>query len=216
MNHETVYCEGSNANVPSVWAKASTSIAHMWRLLNTPLPYTCVRSRETVKPTSYLGFSVPIYKMSSWFLKDCLDYLTASPDESLHYVTAIEDGGRFYITMMIGFRLKRQSSCGAEGDLQSTHEACVQADSFRHTIAGVFHSHPGLGALATMPSATDLATQERFERGGYPAIGAIFARDGHVRFFTHRRPFSVDIFGDRVTRIQDHVFKLSLDKALPL
>jgi hypothetical protein len=72
---------------------------------------------------------------------------------------------------------------------------------------GLFHCHPGNGPAMTRPSSTDLATQERYERGGYPCIGGICSRDGWFRFFAHH-PFAITIFGKGVVQHEEHLFHI--------
>jgi hypothetical protein len=67
----------------------------------------------------------------------------------------------------------------------------------------------------THPSDIDIPTHQRLEDGGYPLIGAIFAK-GHpscvsyVRFFSANRPFSISIYGAGVTPLpgETNVFKV--------
>lgn len=197
----------------------ASGVLAAWRLANTPIPGTFARPRSwrLSHPRLELGeSSVPVYVIGSWFLHDCLAFVTATADESLHYVAAVSHRNWFFMNRMVTFPLAKQSVVRAEGDRTGTHGACVQADAFGHAIAGIFHSHPGSGAGATTPSSTDKETHERFERGGFPVIGGIFTRDGHVRFFSHRRPFQVQVLGDRVEEVSQHVYRLSLGENTPL
>jgi hypothetical protein len=61
--------------------------------------------------------------------------------------------------------------------------------------------------LHTQPSQTDLTTRQRYEQGGYPLVGAIFVKDGFVRFFANH-PFTITIFGKGVKQIDEHVFAI--------
>ncbi len=184
-----------------------------WRLLNTPLPYTCVRPQREGAAQPVRRPGVPRYVVSSWFLWDSYRATTETPEESLHFATAIEADRAFYLTRSIMFPLAHQSVAGATGDHAATHAACVTADQFGHRIALIAHSHPGFGASATHPSSTDHATHARFEQGGFPVIGCIFSRDGFARFFSHRRCFTVEVFGSGISKEGDRVFKLDTSEA---
>jgi hypothetical protein len=74
----------------------------------------------------------------------------------------------------------------------------------------MFHRHPGQGVLATRPSSTDLETHERYESGGYPLIGCIVVKDGHLRFFSAHQRFTITITGAGIVPINeaDHVYKI--------
>lgn len=72
-----------------------------------------------------------------------------------------------------------------------------------------FHTHPGSGPKANHPSAIDLATQDRYERGGYCVIGGIFSRDGYLRFFSKNLPFSISIGGKGVSEVAQGLYKLA-------
>jgi len=66
---------------------------------------------------------------------------------------------------------------------RDTHRLLILLETFGHRLVGHAHSHPGTGPNATRPSGIDENFQRRLENGGHSAIGAIFSRDGWVRFF---------------------------------
>jgi proteasome lid subunit RPN8/RPN11 len=109
---------------------------------------------------------------------------------------------------MVKVALARQSAAGALADQHELQKALIHMDEWGHHLHGLFHSHPGSGAPATQPSSTDLKTHERFERGGYPLVGAIFVNDGVVRFFANH-PFTISVYGKGVERVDEHVFTLA-------
>jgi hypothetical protein len=51
--------------------------------------------------------------------------------------------------------------------------------------------------------------QKRLEAGGYNAIGGIFTRDGQIRFFSHKLPFMVEVYGKGVEQIEDTLFRFT-------
>jgi hypothetical protein len=155
---------------------------------------------------------VPQYLVSSWFLADCHAYLLSDPDdrEVLHFVSGIkirEEQRTLDRMMRVG--LSQQSTTYAVGNQQDVQRALIEcSERWGHALHGLFHRHPGRGALATRPSSTDLATHERYERA-YPLVGAIFECTGFVRFFSHSRPFTIRLYGKGVEQHETHLFKIT-------
>jgi proteasome lid subunit RPN8/RPN11 len=149
------------------------------------------------------------YVVSSWFLASCAETLLADPQghERLHFVTGVRVGTHRTLDRMVPVPIESQSSIHAAADQTGAQQALLELDAWGHTVHGLFHSHPGQGREATRPSSTDLATHERYERGGYPLIGAIVVRDGFVRFFSHHSDFTITIFGEGVTQIDTRLFQ---------
>lgn len=157
---------------------------------------------------------MPLYLTEYRFLKEAFHFLTKSKEEAFCLVTGPEcDGNLFTLTRMLEPKMKRQSIGGAEPDFGSLNQMLVEMDEIEgNHLISYFHSHPGKGAGSTQPSGIDRRTQEKFERGGYPVVGAIFSRDGYVRFFSHDRKFQVKASGKGGEQIDEKLFKLSEDK----
>lgn len=148
----------------------------------------------------------PQYIIGSWFLSKCASYLTSNPNghERLHLVTGIKLSPKNRtLDNMVKVALASNSAVGALADQHALQNALIEMDEWGHYLHGLFHSHPGQGSKATRPSSTDLTTHQRYESGGYPLIGAIFVKDGFVRFFGHH-PFTVTIHGKGVEQIDEH------------
>jgi hypothetical protein len=156
--------------------------------------------------------SIPVYTAGSLFLQESYRYLTKGPYEHIHYVTGLTTGNTLSLDRIVTFKLARQHLAGVEGDTADTVKALMKLDRFGHKLLGWFHSHPGSGAGAVYPSAVDIGHQRRLEIGGYPSIGAIFSRDGYVRFFSVRRAFEVEIYGKGVEQIDEKHFRIELDQ----
>lgn len=150
------------------------------------------------------------YVVSSWFLASCAETLLADPQghERLHFVTGVRMGTHRTLDRMVPVPIESHSAIHAAADQTGAQQALIELDTWGHTVHGLFHSHPGQGQDATRPSSTDLATHERYERGGYPLIGAIVVRDGYVRFFSHRADFSITVFGEGVRQIDTRLFQI--------
>jgi hypothetical protein len=152
------------------------------------------------------------YVVGSWFLRDCHTHLLASPNghERLHFVTGLRLAAARTLDRMVPVAIESQSAIHATADQRAAQKVLIEMDEWGHTVHGLFHSHPGRGREATKPSSTDLATHERYERGGYPLVGAIFVQDGYVRFFSaHRHDFTIHLYGKGVEQLNAHLFKIS-------
>jgi hypothetical protein len=162
-------------------------------------------SREEVMP------AVPEYLTTSIFLSTCASYLLATTQqgkERINLVTGAKKGDSLRTLDRLGkVALAQQSLTGASADQLDLLKCLRELDAFGMHLHALFHCHPGNGPAMTRPSGTDLATQERYERGGYPCIGGICSRDGWFRFFAHH-PFSITVFGKGVVQHEEHLFHL--------
>jgi len=157
---------------------------------------------------------VPTYLIEYRLLKRAFKLLTTDSSERMVLVTGPElNDGMFVLSRMIEPETSRRSACGVEpefGDMIDTLSEMEEKDGTR--LIACFHSHPGNGKAATGPSGIDIGTQKRLERGGYPTIGAIFSRDGWVRFYSVDRKFEVEITGKGGEERDEKIFKLEEDK----
>jgi proteasome lid subunit RPN8/RPN11 len=193
-------------------------LAPSWKQLDAlfdvvQLADECLGLLAKAEPEPIAGTSepaVPEYPVSSWFLAECASYLLGNPQghERLHLVTGIKiREGQRTLDRMVQVGLAGQSAISARADQHELQRALIEcSEHWGHSLHGLFHSHPGKGALMTRPSSTDLATHERYERA-YPLVGAIFERSGYVRFFGHR-PFIITLYGKGVEQVDTHLFKI--------
>jgi hypothetical protein len=162
-------------------------------------------TREETAPT------VPEYLTTSIFLSTCLSYLLATTQqgkERINLVTGAKKGDSLRTLDRLGkVALAQQSLTGASADQLDLLKCLRELDAFGMHLHALFHCHPGNGPEMTRPSGTDLKTQERYERGGYPCIGGICSRDGWFRFFAHH-PFTITVFGKGVVQHEEHLFHL--------
>lgn len=142
------------------------------------------------------------YKVSSIFLKECSDYLVSSSNEVMHLVTGIELEQRFYLMDRLE-KIKFQASpVGAKADINELMKKLVEMDEdYGHLLLGVFHSHPFQGISGTIPSGIDRNLQESLEKSGYHCVQAVFSRDGHIRFFSNKLNFEIEIYGKGVEKV---------------
>jgi proteasome lid subunit RPN8/RPN11 len=155
------------------------------------------------------GCAVPRYLVAARFLREAHAAVTPTPNEGLTGVTGPEDGkGIFALERLVTFALAEASPVHAVPDPVSQSDALMALTGAGEQLLATFHSHPGRGPDATHPSKTDLSTQAQLERLGYPAIGAIFSRDGYARFYSKDRAFAVVVSGKGSEKVGDNLFRL--------
>jgi hypothetical protein len=109
------------------------------------------------------------------------------------------------------FKLSVKSVVYAKGDQVSVNRALIYLYNHGHLLLNTWHIHPGRGSGANHPSGIDMDLHKRLESGSYPVVGAIFCREGYVRFFSYEREFKVSIYGSGVEVIDadESLFKLT-------
>ena len=164
--------------------------------------------KDTKGLMSDLSRGKPIYVVSSLFLHDSFNYLNKDADlESLHFVTGIQISNLIILDRMVHFELEIQNCVFASGNPNSVSKVLIELNEHAHKLLGYFHIHPGQGQETTFPSSTDLKFQKLLGRGHYPVIGAIFSRDGYVRFFSSK-DFEIETYGNGVEKINGNLFRL--------
>ncbi len=151
----------------------------------------------------------PVYVFSSWMLKDSFQYCTAAPEEAMHFILGVEKDGFAIGTNLVPFGYSHRSVVGATGNHRDTHRISIEAHESGHRILALIHSHPGRGINANRRSSIDEANQRIWERTTR-VIGAIWSRDGYLRWYSSKLKFDVQIIGNHLKRVNDHVWKLDL------
>jgi proteasome lid subunit RPN8/RPN11 len=149
-----------------------------------------------------------IYVFSSWLLENALSYLVADEKENFLFVTGVETCGKFIPTRLVPVKPENRSVVRFTSDIGSTFRQLIEMDNRGHRLIAHFHSHPGTGELSAEPSDIDFDDQESLERGGYPAVGAVFNRDGYVHFYSKKRKFGIEIFGKGVRNEHGNVYRI--------
>ena len=151
------------------------------------------------------------FVVSRLFVERCLAELTFDCDEYMFYVSGTQEGPRSYLSDIVNFEIKVRSVCGVVGDDDSVFKAMMRLQAAGQPLTAWFHSHPGSGPAASHPSTTDRRQQRNLERLGYHSVGAIFTRDGYVRFFADQMKFEVEIQGNGVVHVdpENHVFQIN-------
>lgn len=149
------------------------------------------------------------FLISSLFLRECYKELTADSKEQLLFISGPETENAFILDQKCTFDHLSRTAVGVEGDMKSTHRLLCDLEESGHKLLAHFHSHPGKGISATLPSSIDLSFQERLQRGGYPTVAAIFSRDGFVRFFRLNEQVAIEIYGKGVEKVEAKVFQVT-------
>jgi hypothetical protein len=147
------------------------------------------------------------YLMSSLYLMDSFALLNRQEVESLHFVTGPEVGETRVMDKIVDLKLEKQSMVYAKADADATRKALIYLSEHGHRLWACIHIHPGTGAGSTSPSGTDMTLDRLLLRGGYDCIGAIFSRDGFVRFFSSKE-FEINIYGNGVEKISEKLYRL--------
>lgn len=148
------------------------------------------------------------YEVSSLFLRKSFELLNRREVESLHFVTGPEVEGKKVLSEIVDLRLEEQSVVYAKAESEAIREALIYLSDHGFKLWGCFHIHPGNGPLSILPSGTDKALDRLLNQGGYDCVGAIFSRDGYVRFFSSKR-FEIKIYGKGVEKINEKLYRIT-------
>lgn len=169
---------------------------------------------ESLTPKS-VGSDVRIL-LSSWMLQESFEYCTQDEREGLHFILGVESDGVRIGTQIRTFPYAERSIVSATGDLAAISRIGIEMHEAGHCLVAMIHSHPGGGAGSNRPSGTDMHTQRLMEATSR-CVGGIWARDGHLRFYSDKLTFDVEIVGSHVERSNDGNWKLgSASTALAL
>jgi proteasome lid subunit RPN8/RPN11 len=157
----------------------------------------------------------PVFIVTSLMLHDCFKALTRTSDEGLHAVTGSTLGNVRSLERMIPLSLSAQSPGSAVADDESVVDRFLHLYEYGLRPLAYFHSHPGCGLGATLPSRTDRQTQANLEQSGSDIIGGIFSRDGFVQFYSNRRKPDVRVVGKRVRKVGKNAYKLESEEDIP-
>ena len=147
------------------------------------------------------------YVASSLFLQESFELLNKKEVESLHFVTGPEIEEIKVLDKIVDFKLEKQSVVYAKADKAAIREALIYLSNYGFRLWGCFHIHPGSGPSSIHPSGTDMTLDRLLNKGGYDCIGAIFSRDGYVRFFSSK-DFEINIYGNGVEKINEKLYRL--------
>jgi hypothetical protein len=188
-------CKGHNAEKANFFFKLALLIGKLGQLLNE-LPVFLKEANKSV------------FVASSLFLRESFDYLNKGKVESLHFVTGPQIGNISVLDRIIDLPLQTQTFIFAKAEEVAVRKALIYLSRCNHKLQACTHIHPGMGIESTIPSGIDLRLQETLDKGDYKAVGAIFSRDGYIRFYSSF-DFEVDIYGRGVERIDGRVFRIT-------
>jgi hypothetical protein len=147
------------------------------------------------------------YVADSLFLCDCHSYLTRGRAEHMLAVTGIHWQNLYTLERMVRLDLETQTAVRATATDVSVFDALLSLADAGHALHGVFHSHRMNGAPT--PSSIDTEFQKRLDKGHYPAMQAIFSDDGYIRFFGGQKPFTIQVYGTGVKKIDERTYRLA-------
>ena len=153
------------------------------------------------------------YRIDSLFLIEAFKFLVAGPEEALRMVSGIVIEDNHYVLDRLVKVDYQASIVAAKANIKDMFTKLIELDEKHgHLLLAVFHSHPFNGVAGTCPSGIDRNLQENLEKSGYKVIQAIFARDGHIRFFSNTLKFEIDTYGKGVNKLSakenETIFKL--------
>lgn len=151
----------------------------------------------------------PRFVVSSLFLHECFKPLTADPKEQFVFITGPEVDGVMVLSKLCTFDHISRTEVGVVGDPKSTHRLLGRLEQFGHRLLAHFHSHPGCGPESIGPSGKDKKYQATLEDAGCDTVGAIFSRDGYIRFFRLDSKFDLKIYGAGVEHVSDTLYRLT-------
>ena len=151
----------------------------------------------------------PSYLVSSATLAQAHAHLTrhlpgvgAEPEWMLA-VTGVKQDKLRTLEHLIDVQLASQSTSRASFDMQDFARIALNLHEQGLSLHAIFHSHRFAGA--PQPSGVDWRLQGLLDKGGYPAIQAVFSEDGYVRFFA-QRPFTVTVYGKGIEHVDHEPF----------
>lgn len=169
----------------------------------------CQRAINETKEVLLNGKGKTIFACGSWFLQKCLSELAKTEKESLLYITGLKFGSVRTLERFLNLEYANQTTTYVSADKKSNQQALIELGKYGQSLHAWFHSHPGSGAEATMPSTVDLRHQSDLEKGGYSAIGGIFTRDGYVRFFTKEHKYEIEVIGKGIEKVEEGIYKIN-------
>ncbi len=172
------------------------------RLVNISMELRVLRSLNPPHVST-----VPTIVLSSWMLMDSYRICTETPDEGMHFVVGSKIEYLLIGTSIVQHPYTARSPVGAASEQRRTHATVVEAGETGHQVLAIVHSHPGRGLGANHPSGIDLRTHKLWEALG-PIAGAIWSRDGFLRFFNAGRPVRVKIVGRHMLRVEHNLWRI--------
>lgn len=151
------------------------------------------------------------FTISTRFLRRCYAYVMQQREETLAYISGVNTGETTVLHELVPFELEEQEITYVKGDIVSSTAALIDLSDTGHCLRATVHNHPGGGKLATTPSHIDYQHHKRLEDGRYRALGIIMTRDGYVRFYTDKMPFSVTIVGIDGEWVAENLYQLHMD-----
>ncbi len=159
---------------------------------------------------------LPTFVISSELIYDAFHRLSKIRTESILYASGSRFDELVTIERLIPLHLDASELGYASANFDNSTQVLIRLEEFGSVLSAYFHMHPGKGANSNMPSGIDMANQERLERGGFLTIGGIFSRDGHLRFFSDKLQYGIQVIGKDVEHVGQNTYKLTKDQNLSM
>lgn len=147
------------------------------------------------------------FLFSAWILEESFEICTSTKEEGMHFVAGIEVEDQLVATHNVICSYGERSFSNASLDHQATHNLAIRTHDSDHRLLSLFHSQPGNGKSATVPSALDVETQKLWEQNRQ-FISGVWSRDGYLRLFSHELEFSVEIIGNTLEKLDENTYRL--------
>lgn len=157
------------------------------------------RRTDTSSPNHFL--------FSSRHLAQSFVYCTATSEEGMQFILGIEHHKVLLGSELVTIDYEHRSPVFAHTEDIATNQMMIQAHESGHLVLALIHSHPGAGLDANHPSSIDHSTQQRWE-DSRRFISGIWSRDGYLRFFSNRLPFTVQVVGSHMEKLSPYLFRL--------
>ena len=151
----------------------------------------------------------PHFLMSSELLYEAFRTLCKIPTESILYGVGNRYGNTFSMERLVQLQLDESQYGYARANVSHLSKTLIELEEYGSLLTCFLHAHPGRGPQNNHPSPTDIDNQARLESGMYNAIGAIFSRDGYVRFFSDKLKYKLSISGKGVEYVSKDVYRLT-------
>ncbi len=147
------------------------------------------------------------FAIDSWPLAEAFHYACRDDREQLVLLAGISIGHVRVATTCLPLACRERTATYAAADKRELAQSVQAIVSQGHFVVGLLHSHPGVGAEATVPSYEDLATHRTWD-ACCPLLSGIFSRDGYCRFFVDatKQP-DVRLFGTGFKKIASGLFR---------
>lgn len=135
--------------------------------------------------------------------------VTHDEREDLVFVGGIVAGDKVVLgpTLKVTMTKRSVGSAAIDGGYTAKALTTLREQEYPPLIVG--HSHPGFGQECTHPSQTDRDWIKGVQATS-KILGIIVTRDGWLRVFTDRVPFTISVQGKNIKKVSHDVCKITI------